>query len=338
MDLYIDRNNLYSLIRAKKETDAELYAECDRLLRRHMHLIFNFDKASCRTDAALLPWLLERGTCGRGRNEESDEFRSEIFPERPVKNNFRSNRGWKLFMSMFMLDLGREESVEHINKLKNTRSMLVGGVGEEIALLQQLFCTGSFDLHSIYNIRDKNTFPGWQVLKGDGHIMPCSDIVIADRYLFGSIDKPTDEAVLNQNLYAMLQLFAEEKQDQKVNIVFFTDEISEDCRAAVKKRVEAIFGKRSGTKVTFVMFNHERPHDRFILTNYRLFRSGDSFNNYFNEKGLSQTKGLTLDVDSIANNNVCSIVCAIQDWFQGICNNNPSRIFGSKESNFINFK
>lgn len=326
MDLYLDKNNLCSLIKAKKYSDAELYLECNRLLKKHFHFVFNFDRESCKCDTTLLPWLLAM-TNGRGKHEDSDDFRSDMFPERPVKTNFRNNMDWKVFMSMFLIDDEKTES------LKNTHSMLIGGVGDEIALLSRLFCNDSFDLHSIYNIRDKKIFPGWSILKEDGHIMPCSDIVIADRYLFSS-----NEMVLEKNIYTLLRLFAEEKREQKVNIVFFTDEIDETYRLKIKKQVETIFGKKSGSKVTFVMFNNERPHDRFILTNYRLFRSGDSFNNYFNEKGRLKTGGLTLDVDSLANNNVCTIVNEIQGWFQDICDKNPSRIFGSKESNFIRFK
>ena len=85
------------------------------------------------------------------------------------------------------------------------------------------------------------------------------------------------------------------------------------------------------------MYKNERPHDRFILTNYRLFRSGDSFNNYFDENGNLNTKGLTLDVDSLANQNVISIVEEIRSWLQGICIRNPANIFGDKCSNFIHF-
>lgn len=329
MDLYIDKNNLVSFLRAGKNTnvdDRDVYEECQRLLRRNMHLIFNFEKRSCEKDEDLLPWLLSKVSAGRGKSENVDEFRTQKFPERPLKTNFRTNKDWKLFTSVFMLD------DEKVSTLKDTHSMLIGDVGDEVALLRELFCTGSFDLHSIYNIRDKQTFPGWKRLLDDGHIMPCSDIVIADRYLFD-----VSNTVMDKNLYVLLRLFARMKDKQKVNIVFFTDVVEEEKRSIVKKNIETIFGKKSGTKVTFVMYKNERPHDRFILTNYRLFRSGDSFNNYFDENGNLNTKGLTLDVDSLANQNVISIVEEIRSWLQGICIRNPANIFGDKCSNFIHF-
>lgn len=331
MDLYIDEPNLCSFIRAKNEVSEDEYEECNRLLRRQMHLIFNFSKERCKEDPRLQSWFLGRGNTGRGKSEEVDEFRAKKFPERPIKVNFRNNMEWKVFSSMFLVD----EDDEKIDSLKNTRSMLVGKVGEEVSLLLNLFCNDSYDLHSIYNIRDKSIFPGWDVLKKDGHIMPCSDIVIADRYLF---DDELSEDLLDKNLLSLLRLFAEEKKSSKVNIVFFTDEVEEVIRAKRKKQVESFFGKRSGTKVTFVMYNYERPHDRFILTNYRIFRSGDSFNNYFDAKGNLKSKGLTLDVDSLANNNVCSVVESIRIWLQSICDNNQDRIFGDKSSNFIKFR
>ena len=89
-------------------------------------------------------------------------------------------------------------------------------------------------------------------------------------------------------------------------------------------------------KVTFVVYGNNRPHDRFILTNYRLFRSGDSFN-YYDKSGYMVSKGLSLDVDSLANINACSLVSQIQKDMQDLCNNATDRIFGAKESNFIKF-
>lgn len=329
MDLYIDKPNLLSFLKAGETTDSEsrdVYDECQRLIRRNMHLIYNFDKQSCKNDEVLLPWLLAKSMNGRGKSENVDEFRTEKFPDRPLKTNFRTNKDWKLFTSVYMLD------DEKVDTLKNTHSMLIGGVGDEVKLLRELFCTGSFDLHSIYNIRDKHTFPGWEQLLHDGHIMPCSDIVIADRYLF-----KVSKAEMDKNIYMLLRLFARMKDKQKVNLVFFTDVVDEKRRSSVKKEIENIFGKKSGTKVTFVMYKKDRPHDRFILTNYRLFRSGDSFNSYFDEHGHLKTEGLTLDVDSLANQNVISIAEEIRIWLQDICDKNPSNIFGDKCSNFIHF-
>ena len=49
------------------------------------------------------------------------------------------------------------------------------------------------------------------------------------------------------------------------------------------------------------------------------------------------SKGLSLDVDSLANINACSLVSQIQKDMQDLCNNATDRIFGAKESNFIKF-
>ena len=105
MDLYIDKNNLVSFLRAGKNTnvdDRDVYEECQRLIRRNMHLIFNFEKRSCEKDEDLLPWLLSKVSAGRGKSENVDEFRTQKFPERPLKTNFRTNKDWKLFTSVFM--------------------------------------------------------------------------------------------------------------------------------------------------------------------------------------------------------------------------------------------
>lgn len=53
--------------------------------------------------------------------------------------------------------------------------------------------------------------------------------------------------------------------------------------------------------------------------------------------GYMVSKGLSLDVDSLANINACSLVSQIQKDMQDLCNNATDRIFGAKESNFIKF-
>lgn len=324
MKLYIDKENLLSLLnQGEKEIVSELYEEVIRLIKRHLDLIFNFDKKECLNNPLLLKWMNQLSQ-GRGDTSSADEFKRPPFPERPIKNNFRTNLPWNVFYSAFLVD------DEKVDALKQQNSMLIGKVGEETSVLSSLFCNSSFDLHSLYNIQDKTTFDGWETLKKDGHIMPCSDIVIADRYLFSDISR------LESNLYKILSLFAKGVQKPKINIVFFSDSNDEVLRKSVCKRINEIFGKETKVKVTFVVYGNNRPHDRFILTNYRLFRSGDSFN-YYDKSGYMVSKGLSLDVDSLANINACSLVSQIQKDMQDLCNNATDRIFGAKESNFIRF-
>ena len=132
-------------------------------------------------------------------------------------------------------------------------------------------------------------------------------------------------------------MFSNDNQNTKINILFFTDPIDEVLRNSIKKRIDNIFSKKASVKITFVLFGNDRPHDRFILTNYRVFRSGDSFN-YYDENDNIISQGLTLDVDSLADEETYSWVSDVQKKYQDLCDNAKDRIFGAKESNFINFK
>ena len=325
MKLYIDKENLLSLLKEEdKDVISEEYNEIKRMIKKHLDLVFNFDKSECRNNPLLIKWLNQL-TQGRGDASSTDEFKTPPFPQRPIKNNFRTNMPWDVFYSVFLVNDEKAES------LKKENNMLIGNVGEETKLLSSLFCNKSFDLHSLYNIKDKTRFKGWETLDNDGHIMPCSDIIFADRYLFSNMNR------LENNLYKILSLFARRVQSPKINILFFSENYSEDIRNKVCKRINEIFGKETKVKVTFVVYGNERPHDRFILTNYRYFRSGDSFNNYYNENGYMVSEGITLDVDSLANNNTCSVISKLQKDMQNLCDKASGRIFGAKESNFISF-
>lgn len=329
MKIYFDKVNLLSFLKqGEEDTVSDTYDEVNRLMKRHLDLVFNFNKNECANNPILLKWLNQLSQ-GRGNSTSRDEFKDSPFPERPVKNNFRTNLPWDVFVSAFLIDDVKTES------LKQSNNILIGNVGEETNLLSLLFCNSLFSLHSVYNIQNRNIFKGWSTLKQDGHIMPCTDIIISDRYLFSKPDK-----ILEKNIFTILSMFSNDKQNTKINIIFFTDPIDEVLRNSIKKRIDNIFNKKASVKVTFVLFRndrHNRPHDRFIITNYRVFRSGDSFN-YYDEKDNIISQGLTLDINSLADEETYSWVSDVQKQYQDLCDNAKNRIFGAKESNFINFK
>lgn len=109
----------------------------------------------------------------------------------------------------------------------------------------------------------------------------------------------------------------------------------EKATKIIKQALESITGIKPN--VTFVCSNDSKkiPHDRFVITNYRLLRSGDSFI-YFNTKGERITNGGSLDVDSLANHEtyifVESLLEKLQDTYRQV---NECMIVGDKKSKFI---
>lgn len=328
MDLYIDKENLKSFILSK---DKEDFGDCLRMIKRQLHVIYNMEKSIFREDPELSQWLLRMGE-GRGNSEEGDTFKSEIFPIRPIKSNSYIDWGRKELSSVFLID-----DLDAV-KLKNKGCVLLGEIGEELNVLLRLFCGSDYEYHHLYDIL-KN-FNSWEQLIDDNQMLPCSDIVINDRYLFKD-----DYALVEYNLGHLLTALAHGAKN-KLNIVVFTKNDAlvkfeyNNANKIIKKTIENVTGIKPN--ITFVTSNDNSklPHDRFVITNYRLIRSGDSFN-YFNTKGEKITNGGSLDIDSLAKYDTYlyanSLIEKLQKSYNDIQRLNKDMILGSKISNFIDF-
>lgn len=326
MDLYIDRENLTSLIHS---TDKDEFDDCIRMLNRQLHVIFNMERASLKDDQELLPWV-NRIVQGRGRSEETDTYRSMKFPERPIKSNTCNNWDRRKLTSVYLIsDIDSQ-------KLKDRGCILIGDEGEEIEILSRLFCGIDYDYHHLYDLQ-KN-FHSWNQLTDDNQMLPTADIVISDRYLFKN-----EYELVAYNLSGLLSALAYNVKN-KINVVVYTlnegviDFGIEKATKIIQKTLEATTGMKP--KITFVTSNDKSliPHDRFVITNYRLLRSGDSFI-YFNTNGERITNGGALDVDSLANHEkyiyVGSLIEKLQATYDKVKKNNSDMIIGREESNFI---
>ena len=121
MELYIDINNLKSFIKSK---DSDDFDDCKRMLRRQLHVIYNFDKELLRSEPVLQQFVAMISE-GRGRSEESDKFLSStsMFPERPIKSNSYSKWDWRQLSSVYLID-----DIDS-RKLKDKGCVLLGDAG-----------------------------------------------------------------------------------------------------------------------------------------------------------------------------------------------------------------
>ena len=330
MELYIDINNLKSFIKSK---DSDDFDDCKRMLRRQLHVVYNFDKEMLKSEPILQQFVTMISE-GRGLSEESDKFlpSTAIFPERPIKANSYINWNWRELSSVYLID-----DLDS-RKLKNKGCVLLGETGEELSILMKLFCGMDYDFHHLYDLQ-KN-FNSWEQLTADNQTLPCTDIIINDRYLFANTYD-----LVEYNLRPLLTVLAGNVKN-RINVVVFTK--NKTLLEFGKDKADAIFKntlfKVTGMKpnVTFVTSNDNDkiPHDRFIITNYRLIRSGDSFL-YFDTKGKKITNGGALDIDSMANHEtytfVQSLLEKLQTSYDSIRALNNDMIIGSKESKYIHF-
>ena len=328
MDLYIDYANLKSLIDSRHEDD---FDDCQRMMKRQLHIIYNMEKAVLKSDPVLSQWVLTKGA-GRGSSEETDSFSTDYFPMRPVKSNMPTEWNRKQLSSVYLID-----DVDS-SKLKKRGTVLLGEVGEELSVLSRLFCGKDYEYHHLYDLQ-KN-FDSWEQLGIDHQMLPCTDIVINDRYLFKN-----EIALVKYNLNGLLTALVENVKN-KLNVVIFTGNkaLTEFGIEEAKKIIKCILEKATGVRpnITFVTSNDSSliPHDRFIITNYRLIRSGDSFI-YFDTNGNKITNGGSLDIDSLANYETYvfteSLLEKLQESYKKIAERNTDMVIGNKASKFILF-
>ena len=352
MNLIIDKENLHQFVRSKNE-DSDLHDECLRLLKRQMHVIFHFDE-HILTDSSnkelLEDFIMFGYFTGAGNSDQKSSFEPQIF-NRPM---------WEILSSVLLLN-----DQNYINN----NGLLIGRIGEEHTILSSLFCNKNYDLHTIFDIQKWENHYAWN--KMTEYILPCTDIVITDRYILRN-----QKERLKNSLYYILEQISKKHADLQINLVIFYDGFTikpnkeknsnggidrfirkkEDYQTPkidqtikdITKQFKNLFGEKS--YITFVSYKYlidesflpllvekekNRPHDRIIITNNRMFRSGDSFC-YFDEKDKLITQGKTLDIDSLANSEAHSIAESIRHDLQMICEENPY-IFGDGISNFIDF-
>lgn len=322
MDLFIDRANLVSLLAMPKETDLDLYLDCRRLMSRQLRIHYNFPNPiqSSNNDlelsdlegagwdedsptSTLFDQYFNSTTEGQGMTKEKDVFYSCLsdFDERCNQSKSK----------ICVLD----ETIAH---WIDTENILVGGVGEELSVMKKLLCGTDYDLHKLYDIR--RDFESWEVLEKDGHALPTKKIVVFDRYLFANswdaekkqVGDSFDDDINFMNFFPLMKVLTS-KCRGKVDIEVFT--LAKDSQIEQLFKYQKILQRylcgnsELDVSSTFVLIpNDEKkevgthisaPHDRIIITQYRMFRSGDSWH-YFNKDHKLITKGKALDVDSLA--------------------------------------
>lgn len=363
MDIYIDKENLRSFIKAQNNPEyKEYYYDCYRMLKRQLHIYYNFEESETKNDD-LLQTYFKTATQGKGWSEDVDEYLKESFPPRKnilskfpprpiVPNDSIMLNNLHQHSNIFLID------DEKASLLQDKGTSLVGPLGQEMDTLKQLFCGNDYDFHKLYNIQNPKSFPNWDQLCKDGVNLPLSDIVIMDRYI-GS-----QEDIMQFNLIKLIGVLTR-KVKETVNVVLFcnrkynwkdgngkTIEIEPNWNY-IKGNIKKFLFEKTGNKcnVTIVFFlsperneknkQKDPDHDRIIFTNYMLYKSGDSFC-YYNSNGANISSGISLDVYSLAKKENYEFAISFLEYAQKIYDkikqkNNPELIIGDKKSNYITF-
>ena len=272
MNLFIDKENLLSLVhQIKSYPDKEIITDCLRMLKKQLTLIYNFKKEDI--DEQMYQLWFNNQVQGRGSNENSDKTCIPPFPCRPIGDNTFERVDWETISSAFLC------SGSDVDRFSEKQSLLFSWKNEEIKTLQQLFW-GDYSFSHTYLLARGDISYGWKELDDDGHCLPCTDILLVDRYLL------VDRSSFKHNLFPLIQRLTN-RVLAPVNLIVFVER--KNNHSSYFEQLVSDLAKSRGNGqfplfVTIVVYPPSMeggkglkktiPHDRFILTNYRRFSSG----------------------------------------------------------------
>lgn len=321
MDAYFDKEGLLSMIRSSRSA---YFEDCLRMIKDNiiLHILFPkeaIDKFEDDDKNDINMWLRRMDNL-----QEEIHWNDSSLVSAPKK---------RLLQSLYFLDS------KFTSKLREENALLIAERGEEISLLSTLFVEGNQFTDNVFNKINQ-----WDDL--EQFASPCTDIIIVDSYILSSPD------MYESNLYRIISILSKKDIKQNLNIVIFTPKTIYDRKNKIEfepdwediyKKIKKLFHKKYPPKVTFVTMSEKsyKEHDRTIMTNYKSFASGDSYN-YFVSSGQRVTKGRYLHVHSLVKKSnledMDAMIKDLQECIDGLKKINPSLIMKDQECNFLSLK
>lgn len=329
MDLYMDKENVISFINSQAN---DMYMDCVKLMKKQLDVKFNFKKDELKKNPGLMLWYTSNFTQGV---EDSEINFDTSFPEKPLKSNSAIHFNSTQLSSVYLLD---DSSV---TKFKESGSVIVGNVGEEVDILQRLFFRQDdylFDKKWLFNSKNNHPYiiKSWTCLRED--TLPLTDIIIADSFVLKM--KDGDEFTVDENLIKFLEVLVSDSK-WKVNVIIFTKPGNIDYEfELIEEKIKNIIQKITGKKGSFTLVKTSKEHDRNVITNYKLINAGDTLN-FWNKAGIRISNGKGITYSSYGNRHNHTAALSMISDFQEIISfnekNNTDYIQGDKKSNFLNF-
>lgn len=334
MRAYIDYQNVLSFFGSN---DHPLFRDCLRMLKSQCDLYFNFPKETLLQDQNLQAIFVQL-TSG-SKDSPKPKFLETPFPSRPLKSNAQNEMvSREELTAVYLLD------DEKVQSVKDKGGILVGGKDQEVDILSLLFFD---DYQFSKSYAPKKEMPNWSALAPT--VRPCTDIIIADRYLFSSTE------LLDFNIHSYLSVIGGKYQNKKVNVVIFTS-LSQSFKGTdgkthtftpdwnklkteLKSKLKDTLG--ASPNVTIVALRRIEEHDRTIFTNYNNSYSGDSLTYYdSNWNHISNGRHYTVHSHGLQGN--LSHGFYFIDDMQHVLSRLTSErekecIYGDKKSNFLKF-
>lgn len=328
MDVYIDYNNFCSYLESINKEEWNEWIEWNAVLKPYLTFYFNFSEDKLNEDIKIKlsfeGWHRYWFSSGRGKTKFNW---NSNFPDRPIEPNIHNSFTPEQLSSIYMLDrVGVEEWAEK-------GVLLVAPVGKELNVIKKLQIDNKFVPVGMFSIKD---LKDWS--KFGKNSSPCTDIIIADPYIFAQ-----KEENYEVNFLALLDQLCHAK-GMPINIVIFTYKYYIENQNKEYPKFKEIINKiknkineKIGVEPNVTIVKTTGEHDRTIFTNYKLYISGDSFK-YFDNNGEHITKGRTFSIISIYDSDNKKLSSDfIEDMQKVIDGKGKNCILGDKKSNFLTF-
>ena len=311
MKLYIDKENLLSLIGSRAQDSFE---DCAKAMRCWLDVQYNFSKEEIKSNELLMSWFIRYGQGVKGEQDFVPERKPDIFPPRPLKSNFYNIDIPKSLTAVYLLN------DEHICTIVHQKScVLIGKVGEEIPALSSL-------------LLEDTEVPTSEISSWKDYCpsLPLTDIIICDNHYF------KDKYIYSKNDNELIKSLVNVPQNSPVNVVFFikTGEVDRNINLEEEqKRVKELVKKATGSnKSAVTIVESYATHDRCLITNYYRIKHGSCFHLRDN----SIKSDVTTEIKSHIRRNNEEISKHLISKFQNIIDNKAICI-GDKRSNFLSF-
>lgn len=331
MNVYIDLPNLRSYA---KQCGNPNFRTCTEMLRRNFDLHFTFKKECVESEKkqskAFIMTLMKMLTANRG-NSASFQW-DTTFPDRPLSEDLYDSLSNEQLMSVYLLD------DTNISTMVSHGCLLFAAVGDEMKALSSLLIEGQMIPTKKYALRE---LKNWDIVTVNAS--PCTDIIIVDPYIFAQSDM-----LYEYNSYSLIENLASLNCGHPLNIVIFTFNNHKDGNTrinvpfvTIRRQLKERLMDKTGTEhnITFVTLPDKKEHDRYIITNYKMFESGNSFT-YFNDKWKNISTGRWFNVSTHGDKDnrkqslytISDLQVIVDEASKGL-----NSITGDKKSNFLKF-
>ncbi|MBN2864131.1 MAG: hypothetical protein JXN62_13270 [Bacteroidales bacterium] len=217
--------------------------------------------------------LINELTTGRGETRISSVRKFKGFHKNRIPKSYGID-------NLFFID---EPGSEEQKRYRSANPYFFGFINDHLDAFAKLSFAGKKRSIPVRSGSSESQFTSWSTL--DKYILPFSDCIIIDNYIFSQPDK-----VLEQNIGRILQILDKTApSDYNILIITFHGKQKQITLKGVRKFIEGLQVRNGLRGKISVIVTRNIEHDRNIIMNYMRIYSGNSFN-YFDKDGRLNDK------------------------------------------------